>query len=132
MDNRLLTVVLILLLAIVVIGGFAVYYLVLEPRTGASFSYQVPEVFMTDLSGRGHVRVEIYLELGEKKLIKEVQQRQVEVIDTVYRRLRSKTREDLNGAQGQDQLRSDLLQDLRQLLDSDQVRNLYFKQIVID
>ena len=87
---------------------------------------------MTDLSGRGHVRVEIYLELGEKKLIKEVKQRQVEVIDTVYRRLRSKSREDLNGAQGQDELRNDLLQDLRQLLDSDQVRNLYFKQIVID
>ncbi len=132
MGNRLLTVILAVLLLIVIIGGVAIYYFVLEPRFDASVTYQIPELFMTDLAGRGHIRVEIYVELGDKRLVKDFDKQQVEVIDAVYRVLRNKTREELTGANGQDTLREDLLGALRQVLASDNLHNLYFKQIVID
>lgn len=132
MGNRLLTVLLAVLLLVVLIGGAAVYYFVLAPRFDVSVTYQIPELFMTDLAGRGHIRIEIYVELGDKRLIKDLEKQKIEVIDAVYRVLRSKTREDLTGANGQDMLRENLLVALRQVVASDSLRNLYFKQIVID
>ncbi len=132
MDNRLLTILLAVLLLIIIVGGALVYFFVLAPRFDETVTYQVPELFMTDLAGRGHIRVEIYVELGDKRLTKDFEKQKIEVIDAVYRVLRSKTREELTGANGQDKLREDLLGALRQVIASDNVRNLYFKQIVID
>lgn len=132
MSNRLLTILLALLLLVVIVGGALLYFLVMAPRFDHSVTYQVPELFMTDLSGRGHIRVEIYVELGNKRLIKDLEKKGIESIDAVYRVLRSKTREDLTGANGQDTLREELLLALRQVVASDDLHNLYFKQIVID
>lgn len=132
MGNRLLTILLAILLLVVIVGGAVIYFFVLAPRFDVSVTYQIPELFMTDLAGRGHIRVEIYAELGDKRLTKDFEKKQIEVVDAVYRVLRNKTREDLSGANGQDTLREDLLVALRQVLASDNVRNLYFKQIVID
>lgn len=132
MDNRLLAVVLAVLLLLVLAGGAVVYFFVLAPRFDRSVTYQVPELFMTDLAGRNHIRVEIYVELADKRLIKDFEKHNIEVIDGVYRVLRNKTRDELTGATGQDELRADLLKALRGVLASDQLLNLYFKQIVID
>jgi len=89
-------------------------------------------LFLTDLAGYGHIRVELYAELGDRDVVKEMEKRKVEVVDAIYQVLRSKHREDLSGASGQDLLRSDLVQALREVLGTDQLLNLYFAQIVID
>lgn len=131
MSNRLLIIILIFLLLVILVGGGLVYVFVLSPRLDSTIIHQIPELFVTDLVGRGHVKVEVYVQLGDKKLVKDLEEQNVEAIDAIYRVLRNKSREDLTGANGQDQLREELLDALRTVLDSDKVLNLYFKQIVI-
>ncbi len=132
MGNRLLTIVLAVMLVIVLAGGAAVYFLVLAPRMENPIAYPIPEVFVTDLADRGHIRVEIYVELADKRYVSDLEKNQLAVVDAVYRVLRSNTREKLNGADGQDQLRADLLSALQEVVGQNSLRNLYFKQIVIN
>ncbi|NLW16913.1 MAG: flagellar basal body-associated FliL family protein [Firmicutes bacterium] len=132
MGNRVLTVLLALLLVIVLAGGAAIYFLVLAPGIQEPIACLIPEVFVTDLADRGHIRVEINVELADKRYISELERQEMAVNDAVYRILRSNTREELSGADGQDRLRQDLLAALREIVGHDNLRNLYFKQIVID
>jgi flagellar basal body-associated protein FliL len=132
MGNRVLTIVLAVLLVIVLAGGAAVYFLVLAPRMEDPIAYPIPEVFVTDLADIGHIRVEVYVELADKRYVNDFEKQRMAVVDAVYRVLRSNTREELNGANGQDRLRADLLTALREVVGHDSLRNLYFKQIVID
>lgn len=133
MANRVLVVLISVLIVMVLAGGAALYFFVLRPETveiGAI--YKFPEVFMTDLANHGHVRVEISLELEKKSLDKELNTRAVQLVDEVYRTLRSKTKEDLTGGIGQDGLRQELLDRLNGLLTTGKIVNIYFNGFVID
>lgn len=133
MGNRLLVILVVVLMVMVLGGGTALYFFVLRPEPIAIGEiYAFPEVFMTDLANRGHVRLEISLELEKKSLGKELDTRAVQLIDEIYRTLRSKTKEDLTGGVGQDGLRQELLERLNGLLTTGKIVNIYFDGLVID
>ncbi len=133
MGNRLLIILVSVLLIVALVGGAALYFLVLRPEPIAIGEiYKFKDVFMTDLFNRGHVRVEISLELEKKSLTKELDTRSVQLVDEIYRTLRSKTKEDLTGGVGQDGLRQELLERLNAFLTSGKIVNIYFNGLVID
>lgn len=134
MGKKILVIILVVLLLVIVAGGAAVYFLVLKPDDPVQVGeiYKIPETFMTDLATGSHIRVEVHLELENDKMLEEATKRQTQMVDTIYRILRSKTREELAGGEGQDQLREDILNDLNQLFVTGQIKQLYFYQIVIN
>jgi flagellar FliL protein len=134
MGKRILMIVLAVLLLAAMVGGVVFYLYVLQPKDKVDVGefYNIPETFMTDLATGSHIRVEVRLELPDKKTVEEVGKRETQIVDAIYRILRSKTREELAGAEGQDRLRQDMENDLNQLLTTGQIKRLYFYQIVID
>lgn len=132
MGNRLLTILLAVMLVVVIAGGAAVYFFVLAPRVMEPVTLLVPEIFVTDLADRGHIRAELYVELADKRYTSDFERRSVAIVDAVYCTLRNSTRSELTGSEGQERLRQELLVALREVVAGNDLRNLYFKQIVID
>lgn len=134
MGKRVLSIMLVVMFLLLVVGGAVLYIYVLKPEDPVTIGevYALPETFMTDLASGNHIRVEVHLELENKKMVEEVDTRKAQVVDGIYRILRSKTRSELSGSEGQDLLRHEIEIALNELFTTGELLRVYFYQIVID
>lgn len=134
MGKRVLVIVLVVMLVILIAAGAVLYIYVLKPEDPVTIGeiYALPDTFMTDLASGNHIRVEVRLELEKKKMIEEVERRKAQVVDSVYSILRSKTKAELSGAEGQELLRNEMEVALNELFTTGELLRIYFYQIVID
>lgn len=134
MGKRVLMILVVVMLLILIAAGAVLYIYVLKPDDPVTIGeiYVLPETFMTDLASGNHIRVEVRLELENKKMVEEVERRKPQVIDGIYSILRSKTKSELSGSEGQELLRNEIEIALNELFTTGELLRVYFYQIVID
>ena len=101
-----------------------------EPK----FMYPVPEIIV-NLEGNTRrqqfLTVKFYLGFDEPKLEKEIEKRMPELRDAVLGILWNKDIEDINAPGGKDLLKKEMFQVINELLNSGEIRELYFWHVMV-
>ncbi len=146
-----LKLVLIILVALVLVGGGAVAWLMLaggdgegvpdevaqmeaaaeKEAVGLSFPMDTFVVNLNDIGGKRYLKTNIELEYVTPEMGEELKQRLPQLRDTILLLLSSKGLDDIQGVEGKIALRRELIQRINQNLKSGKIRNLYFTQFVI-
>jgi len=130
------TATILVILAILLIGGFGVYYFYFaqpqEPDTSKLYSYIPGDPFITNIhDSKALLRVTIVLVLNTDKQMRYIKDNEYILRDTVINVLRSKTEEDLRMVDATDVLREDLVNLLRDELAMDYLVTIYFNDYVL-
>jgi flagellar FliL protein len=101
-----------------------------EPK----FMFLVPEIIV-NLPSEGrrqqYLTVKFYLGFDEPKLEKEIEKRMPELRDAVLNILWEKDATDINAPDGKEQLKEEMFQVINGLLNSGEIRDLYFWHVMV-
>ncbi|WP_227767229.1 flagellar basal body-associated FliL family protein [Zhaonella formicivorans] len=137
--NPLIIIIILLLVLVLLIlaGGAAYYFLVLSKNAGDKTRQEEPFMKMTfepftvnlsDSNFRRYVRLTITVEYTDKKLGKEMEEKQHRIRDAVITLLMSKRVSDLAD---QKTVRQELENAINKLLVKNKVSGLYFEEFII-
>jgi flagellar basal body-associated protein FliL len=137
--NPLIIIIILLLVLVLLIlaGGAAYYFLVLSKNAGDKTQQEEPFMKMTfepftvnlsDSNFRRYVRLTITVEYTDKKLGKEMEEKQHRIRDAVITLLMSKRVSDLAD---QKTVRQELENAINKLLVKNKVSGLYFEEFII-
>jgi len=104
-----------------------------QERKEPEYMYAVPEI-LVNLSGddrRRFLSVRFYLGYDEAGLEQELERRMPEIRDAVNRILWEKTADEIATLEGKEALRKQLFEVINSLLNSGQVRGVYFWHVLI-
>lgn len=95
--------------------------------------YPLPEfvVNLSDPNWPRYIRLKVILEVKNKKVLKEVEDRGPQVRDKVISVIRDKTVKDIQSSQGFEDLRGELKREIDSIIGTDKINNLYFDGFVI-
>ncbi|MBI3090185.1 MAG: flagellar basal body-associated FliL family protein [Candidatus Tectomicrobia bacterium] len=88
-------------------------------------------VNLADTSGKRYLKLNMEIEISDKELQKEIDQRQAQMRDSILVLLSSKRYADISTSLGKNQLRSQLIARLNKLLPRGEVKQLYFTEFVV-
>ena len=130
------TIATLVILAVVLIGGFGIYYFYYaqpqEPDTSKLYSYVPGDPFITNIhDSKALLRVTIVLVLNTDRQMHYLKENEYILRDTVISVLRSKTEEELRMVDATDVLREDLVNLLRDELGMDYLVTIYFNDFVL-
>ncbi len=89
------------------------------------------QVNLADPGGRRYLRMRIYFGTSDKDLLKEVEQRDLEIRSGIIAILRCTTVKDLEGKDGMDRLKSEILEQVNSLLSTGKLEEVYFDDFLI-
>jgi len=102
-----------------------------QPFIGPIVPLETFIVNLADPGGKRFLRVTVDLELTDAAVESELQTRMPQVRNAVLMVLPNKRFEDISSSDGKLQLRDELIQGINQYLAAGQVRNIYFKEFVV-
>ena len=128
--------ILIIILAVVIIGGVAFYFLAAKGDGGEKpieLTAFVPgEYFVTNVADSNSLfKVTVVLMLNTDKLEEMLDKNEYVIRDTIITRLRKLTEDDLKSADIQDMLRSDLKDEINSVLGIDNIVKICFSDFVV-
>lgn len=95
--------------------------------------YALPEfvVNLSDPNWPRYIRLKVILEVKNKRVLKEMEERSPQIRDKVISVIRDKTVKDIQSSQGFEELRRELKRELDSIIGTDKINNLYFDGFVI-
>ena len=134
--NKLLIIVLVIL--IVVILGFGLLFFgeqiknaLFGPESGYRYEVHFSEFTVNLSDDRRYVRFQLHLCFDERRLNKEIENRETELKDRVITLLRSKQVSELAEPGGMDALREEIKGVLNETLVSGEIKNVLFPEFFI-
>lgn len=129
-------IILLLMLNVLAVGAIAGYFIFLQPAVGEP---QQPAMEKTELgqmlvnldgSGVHFVRINAVMEYpkGEKKLLKELQEKEHVIKHTTIRLLRNKRMADMQNPDSIDKVQKELTDAINQHLQQGQISKIYFTE----
>jgi len=95
-------------------------------------TYSPGKEFLTNLKDSGrYIKVTIDLEVADKKNLKPLEERTSEIRDTIISVLRNKTSEEIEGSEGQNKLKQEIIDSLNNMLGQKIIVNVYFNDFVV-
>lgn len=133
------------LILFLVLGQAFVSYSIINKNYGAIYSYTkslIPEergqaelkeiiVNPANTNGQRYLLVQLSLELDKKEDQKLIEDNRSKIRNNIIKYLSAKTVSELQGIQGKEDLRVELIQLINQAIDSRSVRNLYYSKYVM-
>lgn len=94
--------------------------------------YSPGKEFLTNLKDTGRfIKVSIDLEVSDKKNLKPLEERTSEVRDAIISVLRNKTAEEIEGSEGQNKLKQEIIDSLNKMFGQKVIVNVYFNDFVV-
>lgn len=125
---------------ILLVGTTVVSYFVAKNVLG-EYSTKQPErqlvtydlgEYLTNLADRGYVKVSIVCLLDGKETEKEVAKKEFEVKDRIYAILRSKTYDSVKDSKGMGILKNQIKAAVNELIDSGEIEEVFFTEIIVN
>ena len=151
-NKLLLVVIIVLLLVLLLVGGAVAYFLLssdepeenpqeqkIEKKKKVSDMTEIGPIYPLDqfivnlvsTNANRYLKCKIDLELDAPELQQEVDKKLPAVRDLIIRILSSKTVEEIQTAKGKEKLKEEIKRKINQILDSGEIRNVYFTEFVI-
>lgn len=89
------------------------------------------QVNLADTGGRRYLRMKIYFGSSARALEREIEQREPQIRSGIIGLLRCNTVKQLEGKEGMDRLRAEILEQVNGLLTTGQVEEIYFDDFII-
>lgn len=132
---KLLGFVIILLVVTTVVSYFVAKNVLGEYSTKQPerqlVTYDLGE-YLTNLADRGYVKVSIVCLLDGKETEKEVAKKEFEVKDRIYAILRSKTYDSVKNSKGMGILKNQIKAAVNELIDSGEIEEVFFTEIIVN
>jgi len=132
---KLLGFVIILLVVTTVVSYFVAKNVLGEYSTKQPerqlVTYDLGE-YLTNLADRGYVKVSIVCLLDGKETEKEVAKKEFEVKDRIYAILRSKTYDSVKDSKGMGILKNQIKAAVNELIDSGEIEEVFFTEIIVN
>ncbi|MDF2545847.1 MAG: hypothetical protein K0R93_745 [Anaerosolibacter sp.] len=123
------------LVTAIVFGGvfyFAVYKApektVKEVKT---FSFPIGELYSNVKDSRKILKTNIVIEMIDEKIQEKLETNKSKITNNIMEVLRSKDESSLAGEKGQQALRTEVLEAIKQVVDSDKITNVYFVEFIV-
>jgi len=152
-SKLLLIVIIVLLLLLLIIGGLVAYFLLsggddeeqkeepkkVEKKKKVSEMTEIGPIYPLDRfivnlvsnNANRYLKCKIDLELDSPELQQEIDKKLPAIRDLIIRILSSKTVEEIQTAKGKEKLKEEIKRKINQMLDTGEVRNVYFTEFVI-
>lgn len=99
---------------------------------GELFSFERAVIVnLAESNAERYLKVDVVLELGSPKLVKEVESRLPQIQDLLISITSTKTLEDVSTTSGRNMLRQEIVDKINSLLATGQVTNVYFTEFVV-
>lgn len=107
-----------------------------EPAATVEGPYLIygPHDFTVNLSDDGqrrYLKVTMALGYEEKKLLKELEQRSVQIRDLIIEVLRNRSADDVENGKGTTALRTDLIAEINEILSKGTIKEIYFTDFLV-
>ncbi|KAB2337517.1 flagellar basal body-associated protein FliL [Cytobacillus depressus] len=136
-NNKLIMIMLILLVAITLVGAVAVIIVKqLNDQSGTKeptidevlkASLDVPQI-TTNLASNDFIRISFKIQTDSKKTKEELEKRDFQVKDIIIQELSEMKAEDIQGKDGQSQLKEDLKAKINQILHKGKIEKVYITE----
>jgi len=138
-NNKMLTMIIIVLVAIILIGGIAVVLLTQFNKPAGSLelsiddivkaSVEVPEI-TTNLADNRVVRFSLTIQTSSKDAAEELTKRTFQVKNIVIQELSEMEQKDLEGKQGKQVFQKSLKTRINELMQEGEVQEIYFTSFI--
>jgi len=140
MKKNIVLIAIIILLLLLIISGIIVYMIFNAPKEVTEEPIKIDKKLMMVSIGDSFVnnvkeskkickltlKVEINKEVAEL-----VTYRESEIRDRINALVRSKTEEDLSGKEGQEKLQKEIVEMIRKIINSEEIKNVYFDEFIV-
>ena len=156
-NKLLLIVIVVLLLLLIVVGGLVAYFLLSSntdnpdnPQTEQTQQVEKKKKKVSEMTDIGpiypldqfivnlvsnassrYLKCKIDLEMDSPELQQELDKKLPAIRDLIIRVLSSKTVEEIQTARGKEKLKEEIKRKINQILDTGEIRNVYFTEFVI-
>lgn len=96
-----------------------------------SFYYNLDQMICNLKDTSSKAVLKIVIETTDKELTTEFQNKSFLVKNMINKIVRNKTKVELDGSDGQDNLEKELVEELRKLFDNEEIINVYFDELII-
>ncbi|MCK9216515.1 MAG: flagellar basal body-associated FliL family protein [Firmicutes bacterium] len=141
MNKKILLIIIAVILLIVIISG--IVFIIVSTKLSSSkeevlkvdkkiVMYEFDESFVTNVKDSKKIlKTVIEVELANKKIEELVRARESEIRNEIYLILRSKREEDFEGAEGQIKLQKEITDGIKNIIKTENVLNVYFREFII-
>ncbi len=96
-----------------------------------SYYFNVEEMICNIKNTSGKAILKIVIETTDEELITKFQEKTFLITNEINKVVRSRTRQELEGSNGQINLEKELVVQLRKLFDNEEIINVYFEKLII-
>lgn len=140
MKKNIILIAIIILLLLVIVSGIIIYMLLNNPRVVKEEPIKIDKDLMMVTVGDSFVnnvkdskkicKVTLKVELN-KEVAELVTYRESEIRDRINAMIRAKTEADLAGKEGQDKLQKEIVTAIQKIINSNEIRNVYFDEFIV-
>lgn len=87
--------------------------------------------FLTNLNDKGYIKLQLELEVKDKETAASMENRKAELRNKINAILRSKTKSEVSGKEGMDNLRTTIKVELNRLLGEEVILDVFFTDIIV-
>lgn len=140
MKRNIILIAIIILLLLVIVSGIIIYMLLNTPKEAKEEPIKIDKDLMIVTVGDSFVnnvkdskkicKVTLKVEIN-KEVAELVTYRESEIRDRINALVRSKTEADLAGKEGQEKLQKEIVAIIQKIINSKEVRNVYFDEFIV-
>ncbi|HYE84013.1 MAG TPA: flagellar basal body-associated FliL family protein [Clostridia bacterium] len=140
MKKNIILIAIIILLLLVIVSGIIIYMLFNTPKEVKEEPIKIDKDLMMVAIGESFVnnvkeskkicKITMKVELN-KEVAELVTYRESEIRDKINAMVRSKTEADLAGKEGQEKLQKEILAMIQKIINSKEVRNVFFDEFIV-
>lgn len=140
MKKNIILIVVIILLLLLIISGIIIYMILNNQKEVKEEPIKIDKNLMMVTIGDSFVnnvtdskkicKVTLKVEIN-KEVAELVTYRESEIRDRINALIRSKTEADLAGKEGQEKLQKEIVQTIQKIINSKEVKNVYFDEFIV-
>ncbi|HYF83046.1 MAG TPA: flagellar basal body-associated FliL family protein [Clostridia bacterium] len=140
MKKNIVLISIIILLLLVIVSGIIIYMLLNNPRVVKEEPIKIDKELMMVTLGDSFVnnvkdskkicKVTLKVEIN-KEVAELITYRESEIRDRINALMRSKTETDLAGKEGQEKLAKEMTAAMQKIINSKEIRNVYFDEFIV-
>lgn len=132
--KKILLITLIVFILIVIISGTVFGIFIFKDdkeKKSEDFYYNVGQVYSNLNDAKRILKLNLTVSTNDEKLIETFEKKSFLIKDELYKILRNKSIEDIEGKEGQIKLKQEIISNLNKIFKTDKITNIYFDELIV-
>lgn len=131
--KKILVIAIITLILLIIIGGiiFSFFLSKDDNREESVYYYNVGKLYSNLDESNRILKLNITISTQDEKLIEIFDEKSFLIKDELYKILRNKSNKDIEGKEGQLELKQEIISNLNKIFTTDKINNIYFDELIV-